>query len=66
MFYDYCFATAVDKHSNPIWGEIRVTTRSWTDYADGFTPGSQVYFRVRARNKHGASHWTQPIQRWVR
>ncbi|WP_257670297.1 hypothetical protein [Parapedobacter tibetensis] len=28
MFYDYCFATAVDKRGNPIWGELRVTTRS--------------------------------------
>src|SRR5690606_17857558 len=66
MFYDYCFATEVDKGGNPIWGEIHVTTRSWTAYADGFPPGTLLYFRVRARNKHGASHWTQPIQRWVR
>lgn len=64
MFYDYCFATAVDKRGNPIWGEPRITTRSWTDYADGFTPGTYVYFRVRARNKHGVSRWTQPI-RWM-
>lgn len=66
MFYDYCFATAVDKQGNPIWGEIRVTTRSWTDYADGFPSLSYVYFRVRARNKHGASNWTQPIRWFVR
>ena len=65
MFYDYCFATEVDKHGNPRWGEIHVTTRSWTDYTDGFEPGSWVYFRVRARNKHGESHWTQPIRRRV-
>ncbi len=64
MFYDYCFATAIDKRGNPIWGEPRITTRSWTDYADGFTPGTYVYFRVRARNKHGASDWT-PTIRWV-
>lgn len=66
MFYDYCFATAVDKRGSPIWGELRTTTRSWTDYADGFVSGSEVYFRVRARNKHGVSHWTQPIRRFVR
>ncbi|MFB2119085.1 hypothetical protein [Parapedobacter sp. 2B3] len=47
MFYDYCFATAVDKKGNPIWGEIHVTTRSWTAYAGGFAPRSLVYFRVR-------------------
>ena len=62
MFYDYCFATTTDKRGNPIWGELRVTTRSWTDYADGFTSGSYVYFRVRARNRHGVSNWTQPIR----
>ncbi|MGV3761816.1 fibronectin type III domain-containing protein [Parapedobacter sp.] len=66
MFYDYCFATAADNRGNPIWGELRTTTRSWTDYADGFTPGSEVYFRVRARNKHGASNWTEPIRRFIR
>jgi len=64
MFYDYCFATAVDRKGRPIWGEVRTTTRSWTDYADGFMPGTYVYFRVRARNRHGVSRWTDPI-RWV-
>ena len=63
MFYDYCFATRLDGKGNPIWGELRTTTRSWTDYADGFTPHTDVYFRVRARNRHGESHWTQPV-RW--
>ena len=65
MFYDYCFATETDKRGRPQWGEIRTTTRSWTDYADGFEPGTLVYFRVRARNKHGESHWTQPVRRRV-
>jgi len=64
MFYDYCFATAVDKRGNPIWGEVQTTTRSFTAYADGFERGGCVYFRVRARNKHGISRWTQPI-RWM-
>lgn len=64
MFYDYCFATTVDKRGNPLWGEVRTTTRSWTDYADGFASGSYVYFRVRARNRHGISRWTDPIK-WV-
>lgn len=64
MLYDYCFATATEKTAAPEWGEVRTTSRSWTDYADGFTPGTYVYFRVRARNKHGVSNWTQPIC-WV-
>ncbi len=64
MFYDYCFATAIDNRGNPQWGELHVTTRSWTDYADGFPRHTEVYFRVRARNKHGVSNWTQPI-RWT-
>lgn len=64
MFYDYCFATAMDKHGDPVWGDIHSTTRSFTDYVGGFESGSSVYFRVRARNKHGMSHWTQPI-RWM-
>lgn len=65
MFYDYCFATEIDQLGNPRWGEIHVTTRSWTDYADWFEPGSLVYFRVRARNKHGVSNWTDPVRRRV-
>lgn len=66
MLYEYCFAVEVDSKGRPIWMEVHTTTRSFTDYAGGFTPGCYVYFRVRARNKHGMSHWTQPIRLMVR
>ena len=61
MSYDYCFATELDKQGMPLWGELLTTTRSFRDYVDGFVPGTLVYFRVRARNRHGISNWTQPI-----
>jgi len=64
MQYDYCFATQVNHSGEPEWGEIHTTTRSFTAYQDGFLPGQYIYFRVRARNKHGHSHWTNPI-RWL-
>ncbi len=64
MLYDYCFATKMDRRGSPRWGEIRTTTRSFTAYQDGFVPGQYIYFRVRARNKHGHSRWTDPV-RWL-
>jgi len=66
LYYDYCFAVERDEKGVLLWGELRTTTRSFRDYADGFKPGSQVFFRVRARNRHGESQWTQPISLLVR
>ncbi|MFB2117649.1 fibronectin type III domain-containing protein [Parapedobacter sp. 2B3] len=66
MQYDYCFATEIGKQGNPIWGKEQTTTRSFRAYADGFVPGTKVYFRVRARNKHGSSDWTHPVSLLVR
>ncbi len=66
MLYDYCFATKVDSHGRPRWGEISTTTRSFTAYQGGFTPGQYIYFRVSARNKHGHSRWTDPVKWLVR
>src|SRR5690606_20338664 len=66
MLYEYCFAVGTDEHGHPDWMDIQTTTRSFKDYAGGFTPGQYVYFRVRARNGHGCSDWTQPIRLIVR
>jgi len=61
MFYDYRFATQVDSYGLPQWGEIFYKTNSFRAYYAGFTPGHYIYFQVRARNKHGQSHWTAPL-----
>jgi len=66
MFYEYCFAMGVNDSGEPIWGEIHVNTKSFRSYMPGFTPGQYIYFRVRARNKHGHSRWTNPIRFLVR
>ncbi len=66
MLYEYCFASETDRNGEPHWMEIRTTTRSFKDYAGGFTPGQHAYFRVRARNGHGCSDWTQPVRLLVR
>lgn len=66
MFYDYRFATAVDSCGLPQWGEISYKTNSFKAYYSGFTPGQYIYFQVRARNKHGKSHWTSPLLFMVR
>lgn len=66
MLYEYCFATETDDMGLPLWGEIRTTTRSFTQYTNGFRPGNYIYFRVRARNRHGASHWTPAVMWMVR
>lgn len=66
MLYDYCFATEVGDGNLPIWGEEQTTSRSFKAYQDGFKPGQYIYFRVRARNKHGCSPWTPTIMFMVR
>ncbi|PRD54562.1 fibronectin type III domain-containing protein [Sphingobacterium gobiense] len=66
MLYDYCFATEVDDNNMPIWGEEQTTSRSFKAYQDGFKPGEYIYFRVRARNKHGCSPWTATVMFMVR
>jgi len=66
LFYDYRFATTLDSSGLPIWGEITYKTNSFKTYKAGFTPGQYIYFQVRARNKHGHSHWTAPILFMVR
>ncbi|MBD1432858.1 fibronectin type III domain-containing protein [Sphingobacterium sp. DN00404] len=66
MLYDYCFATKVDGSNIPVWEEERTTSRSFKAYQDGFEPGQYIYFRVRARNKHGCSPWTPTVMFMVR
>lgn len=66
MLYDYCFAAEVDDNDIPVWGEEQTTSRSFKAYQDGFKPGQYIYFRVRARNKHGFSHWTTTVMFMVR
>ena len=66
MLYDYRFASELDADKLPQWGEAQTTSRSFKAYQDGFTPGTFIYFSVRARNKHGASHWSEPILFMVR
>ncbi len=66
MLYDYCFATQVDDKNQPIWEEAQTTSRSFKAYQDGFDPGQFIYFRVRARNKHGCSDWTAAVMFMVR
>lgn len=66
MLYDYCFATEVDDNNQPLWGVEQTTSRSFKAYQDGFSIGQFIYFRVRARNKHGCSHWTSAIMFIVR
>lgn len=66
MLYDYCFATEVDDNNQPLWGEEQTTSRSFKAYQDGFKPGQYIYFRVRARNKHGCSSWTTTVMFMVR
>jgi hypothetical protein len=61
MFYDYRFATEINSYGLPQWGEISYKTNSFKTYYAGFIPGQYIYFQVRARNKHGQSHWTAPL-----
>lgn len=66
MLYDYCFASALDKKGNPIWEDIQTTSRSFRSYAGGFEPGKYIYFKVRAKNKHGISDWSIVVMLMVR
>lgn len=66
MLYEYCFATSLDKDHNPIWGDIQTTSRSFRAYQNGFNPQTYVYFKVRARNKHGISDWSVIVMWMVR
>lgn len=61
MLYDYCFATQLGADNLPVWDEEQTTSRSFKAYQDGFEPGQHIYFRVRARNKHGCSPWSPTI-----
>ena len=66
MLYEYCFATETGADNLPRWNEIDTTTRSFKNYKRGFMPGAYVYFRIRARNKHGCSPWTNTVMFMVR
>ena len=66
MLYDYCFATELGADKLPIWQELQTTSRSFKAYQDGFQPAKYIYFRVRARNKHGYSPWTAAVMFMIR
>lgn len=66
MMYDYQFACEIKPDGTPHWDREGTTSRSFKAYASGFTPATWVYFRVRARNKHGVSEWTAPVMWMVR
>lgn len=59
--YEYCYATSVDEHGVPEWGETIRTTNSRLNYIQELTPGERVYARVRARNNKGAGDWSEPV-----
>ncbi|GHE31185.1 hypothetical protein [Sphingobacterium griseoflavum] len=65
IWYAYGFAL-INRQGKAIWGKTMVTTRSFKNFQDGFTAGQYICFRVRARNKHGHSAWTNPIKWLVR
>jgi len=65
MQYEFCICESTDSLSKTlVWGEIQYTTRSFKNYIKGFTAGQQIYFKVRARNKHGVSDWTDAVK-WI-
>lgn len=67
MQYEYCIGTFINKDAKSLeWGEIQYTTRSFKNYIKGFTAGQEIYFKVRARNKHGVSDWTEAVKWMVR
>lgn len=66
MLYEYCFATKTGVRHDPLWGEMETKSNSFKSYKQGFTSGTVVYFKVRARNKHGHSEWTAPVKIMVR
>lgn len=66
MQYEYSFAVEDLSKKELIWEESQFTTRSFRTYQDGFTAGSYIYFRVRARNKNGASDWSAAVRFLVR
>lgn len=66
MQYEYCFALEDLSNKELLWGESMFTTRSFRAYQDGFTAGTYIYFRVRARNKNGVSDWSTAIRFLVR
>ncbi|MGE8291161.1 MAG: hypothetical protein ACN6ON_05765 [Sphingobacterium sp.] len=66
MLYGYCFATGLTADGEPLWSAEEKTSRSFRAYKSGFEIGQQVYFRVRAYNKHGESNWTAAVMLRVR
>jgi len=65
MIYEYRIADSVDMASKkPIWGEIKYTTRSFKNIVQGYASGQTIWIQVRARNKHGASDWTESVK-WM-
>lgn len=66
MLYDYQLGSAPGPDGTPRWDREGTTSRSFRAYAAGFKPAAWVYFRVRARNKHGVSEWTSPVMWRVR
>jgi len=64
--YEYCYATTLGEDNQPLWGEIKSTSGSRSNYIGGLTPGEKVYFRVRGRNNKGIGDWSEPIYLIVR
>lgn len=67
MLYEYCVGTSPDDGKKGIvWAEVQYTTRSFKNYIKGFSAGQHIHFKVRARNKHGVSDWTDVVKWMVR
>ncbi len=67
MIYEYRIASSIDTDTQkPLWGEIKYTTRSFKNIIQGYTPGQTISVQVRARNKQGASDWTESVKWMIR
>ncbi len=67
MIYEYNVADHIDSGTKePAWGEMRYTTRSFKNIIKGYSTGQCIWVRVRARNKHGASDWTESVKWMIR
>ena len=61
--YEYTIADALDSENQPIWGDIRRSTRSRSIIVNGLENRTEYWARVRARNIKGESVWSS-VANW--
>ena len=62
--YEFQVSGEIDENGNRVWGEVQYTSRTRNNVVGSVIPAMLYFVRVRSRNRHGVSDWSELVS-WI-